>query len=206
MQTQTGRLFTMETTNLEQMVIRPLITEVKTTIGSFNPSTTLITDSMPFKIVVKSAYEQNNDKKSMYLVLVPSLMQIGNKSTPVLESLDFTPLPPRSIVAEHASEVLEVSKVDFLTNPLLFVQQIVSKEKIELASKLGEEDENKGSPRWLNTLMGIAAFFLVGYLAKILRPQQTGKGAKGGGPGLFGKGGKFSNAKKPGFGSAGRRK
>lgn len=67
--TKSGKIYSMETSSVDQILLYPYIEEIRPSIiGSYsNPSP----EKMQFKVIKKSVAEQNSDKGSYLQVLVP---------------------------------------------------------------------------------------------------------------------------------------
>ena len=129
---------------------------------------------------------------------MPSTRLIEDKPTQVLQSLDFNPVPPRFPVNDHAKEIVEKSSGSS-TDILTTVTNLFNRAQIEEST-----EEAGGKYKWLNTLLGVIAFCLIGYLMKVMRPKGPAASTHSrGGGGMFG-----SNKSKGGggglFGSKGR--
>ena len=117
-------------------------------------------------------------------------------------------MSPRHVAKEHSQEVLEKSKAegsDFMTT----VSRLFS--QADLQSKNDEKDG--GKYKWLNTVLGVIAFCLIGYLLKVMRPKgpsgSSGKSMFGGkkssskGSGMFGGRSSTGSSKSSMFGGSG---
>lgn len=112
----------------------------------------------------------------------------------MLETIDFTPTGSRSLLTEQVSKVLERQRANFTSDPIAYVTQLVSKERL---SSIGDSDDENddGKPNkyaWMNKILGFICFLMLVYFVKVMRPKSHV--SKGGGRGkndlgsLFGKG------------------
>jgi len=72
---QSGRLFALETSNFDEMISSPYITEVTPTFAKAHLPSSVPSevDNLRFRTQKKTTGEQNNEKGSMYLVLAPTI-------------------------------------------------------------------------------------------------------------------------------------
>lgn len=81
LQTQNGKLFTMEASSSDQIILYPFISEIKPILNSLLPSIgensyvrqsiRELSHSLEMRVIRKSVGEQNNEKGSSNLVMIP---------------------------------------------------------------------------------------------------------------------------------------
>lgn len=219
---QQGRVFTMEALTVEQMLVQPMFDEVKINLRSFvdkRPleSTELSQRDLPILQIKKSQAEQNNEKGSQNLVLLPiNHRGMDNRSTVSLVSLDYSPMPSKSKLfqSDYKNE-RDSYTMESLRNLASYFQQLgqIGLMDDSGTSSIGykssstaaadavfsnlmnasSEETARGSWTMVNYLLGIIAFIMFAYLIKTMQ-KKGGSSARGGGggPKFGGRGGRAS--------------
>ena len=120
--TKSGKMYSMETSSVDQILLYPYIEEIKPSmIANY---TSPGSEKMLFKMVKKSVAEQNNEKGSYLQVLIPFSPQL-------LLNYDYFPVQSRSKINKEIAELRQESSMS--------VQSIV-KHVNEWASSAGQFD------------------------------------------------------------------
>ena len=109
----------MEASSSDQIILYPYVSEIKPILNRVLPelpSNSYLVDSMknldsrlPMKTIKKSVGEQNNEKGSSNLILIPHRHQNmqGDGSTISLYSIDYNPVLSKSKVQKEIQDMLD---------------------------------------------------------------------------------------------------
>ena len=98
----------METSSLDQILIYPFFSEITPTlerISPLPPSAPL--GALPLRFIKKSVGEQNNEKGSTHLILIPH--RRGEQH--VLYSVDHTPVMSKSKIQKEMGDLVKSEEI-----------------------------------------------------------------------------------------------
>lgn len=227
----------MEALTVEQILVQPTFDEIRINLRSFVDNRPLSDEELtpgelPIQQIKKNQAEQNNEKGSQNLVLLPiNHRDVDGKSKISLVSLDYSPMPSKSKLFQSGyKQEPEPWRMESLRNMASYFQQlgqiglmddsgtssigyktsstVAADAAFSNLMSASSEETARGSWTIVNYLLGVVAFLMFAYLIKTMQKKNPAPGRGGGRGGsmasrMGGRGGRSSGPFGAGRGRAG---